>query len=135
MDPFLNPTANFERLYEEYKKYGSLFIGYDFDDTVHDFHKRGSTFPKVIQLLRDLKRQGNKLMCWTAYPDHTYVMEYLKKHEIPCDGINQDGVQLWWTSRKPIYSALLDDRAGLYSAYYDLARLVKTIDDEKNGKL
>lgn len=135
MDPFLAPKANFERLYAEYKKYGAIVVGFDFDDTVHDFHQRGSSFPLVIKLLRDLKRQGNTLVCWTAHPNHEYVMKYLKEHDIPYDGLNHDGLKLPWASRKPFFSALLDDRAGLYSAYYDLKLLVDTIDIEKNGRI
>lgn len=127
IDPYLIPGASFKRLYDEYLKYKSLHIGYDFDDTVHDYHKRGSFYPLVIQLLMDLKSIGCTLTCWTAYKDLEYVAEYLTRHEIPFDDINGDGIRLPWTSRKPFFSTVLDDRIGLAQVYGDLSQLVHLI--------
>jgi len=126
-DYFLNVNNSYNRLLEEYTKYGSLVIGFDFDDTVHDYHKKGHTYHQVIKLLRDLKSIGCKLVCWTAHNNHDYVNNYLYEHKIPCDGINTDGVKLSWETRKPFFSALLDDRAGLMQVYDDLTRLVYEI--------
>lgn len=131
LDPFLNPQTMFTRLWEEYQKYGSLVIGFDFDDTVHDYHKRGSTFPLVIQLLRDMHELGFKLVCWTAHRDHEYVAKYLVDNNIPFEGINTNGVPLEWESRKPFFSALLDDRAGLREVYDVLRELVNIIKKKK----
>jgi hypothetical protein len=136
MDEYLVKGRSYERLFEEYKKHGALVIGYDFDSTVHDYHKKGATYDKVIQLLRDLKSIGCKLICWTAYKDHDYVEEFLNKNTIPFDGINTDGIALPWETRKPFFSALLDDRAGLIQVYEDLRRLadyhihLNKLDDE-----
>lgn len=130
-DPFLASGASYDRLYKEYKKHGSLCIGYDFDGTVHDFHKVGDTYPQVIQLLRDLKEIGCRLICWTAYQNHAYVTKYLDDNDIPCDGVNCDGISLPWETRKPYFSALLDDRAGLMQVYWDLRALVVAIKEEQ----
>lgn len=127
MDEYLVHNSSFERLLNEYKKYGSLVIGFDFDGTVHDYHKTGATYEYVRQLLRDLKEIGCKLICWTAYEDLNYVEQFLKKENIPCDGINTNGIPLNWESRKPFFSALLDDRAGLIQVYSELSLLVKII--------
>lgn len=124
MDEFLKPGASFNRLKEEWDKYGSLCIGYDFDSTVFDYHKRGESYDMVIELLRDLKSIGCKLICWTATHDHTTAASFLIDNRIPCDGINTDGIDLGWTSRKSFFSALLDDRAGLRHVYDDLSALV-----------
>lgn len=126
-DPYLIEEASYNRLYSEYKKYGSLYIGFDFDDTVHDYHKRGSTYHQVIELLRNLKEIGCTLICWTAYKDHAYVIEYLTKNNIPFDSINTGGIPLPYETRKPFFSALLDDRAGLRQVYEDLSLLYHTI--------
>lgn len=131
MDEFLEPTASYDRLYSEYKKHGSLCIGFDFDGTVNDYHNRGTSYTMVIQLLRDLKELGCKLICWTAYKDIKYVSEYLDRNNIPFDGINTDGIKLPWESRKPFFSALLDDRAGLRQVYHELSTLVIIIKHEK----
>jgi phosphoglycolate phosphatase-like HAD superfamily hydrolase len=131
MDPFLNPTAVFTRLWNEYQKHGTLVIGFDFDDTVHDYHQRGSTFPQLIKLLRDMHKLGFKLVCWTAHPNHDYVNNYLYEHKIPFDGINTDGIDLDWETRKPFFSALLDDRAGLREVHDVLRELVDLINKKE----
>ena len=131
-DEFLNHGPSIKRLHEEYKKHGTLCIGFDFDGTVHDFHKKGVIYPKMIQLLRDLKSIGCTLICWTAYKEHTYVQGYLIANDIPYDGINTDGIKLPWETRKPFFNALLDDRAGLIQVYYELDTLVQNVKAEKH---
>jgi hydroxymethylpyrimidine pyrophosphatase-like HAD family hydrolase len=111
---------------DEYAKYGSLCIGFDFDGTVYDYHKTGAKYDQVIELLRDLKQLNCKLICWTANNDLNFVEQFLITNNIPFDGINTDGISLGWESRKPFFSALLDDRAGLKQVYDDLKVLVET---------
>ena len=113
MDKYLNPDANYERLLADYRQWGSITVGFDFDDTVYDFHKSGDSYDMVIQLLRDLKEIGTTLVCWTAQKDLTLVINFLTDNDIPFDSINEGGIPLPWESRKPFFSALLDDRAGL----------------------
>lgn len=127
MDEYLVDGASYNRLFNEYEKHGTLVIGFDFDGTVHDYHKKGVKYDLVIQLLRDLKELGCKLICWTAYQDLKFVEKYLKDNNIPFNGINEDGIKLPWDSRKPFFSALLDDRAGLIQVYNDLLLLVTNI--------
>jgi len=127
MDEFLEPNKNLLRLLEEYNKYGSLFIGYDFDGTVHDFHKTGAIHTDVIHLLRELKSIGCKLGCWTAYKNLDYVNNFLVEHKIPFDEINGKGIDLGYETKKPFFSALLDDRSGLIQTYQELSLLVKLV--------
>ena len=54
-DRYLNYQETLNRLVSEYKKYDSLFVAFDFDNTVFDFHNVSDTFPKIEQLLIDLK--------------------------------------------------------------------------------
>jgi len=126
-DEYLAKNASYNRLLAEYYKHKSLCIGFDFDGTVHDYHAKGATYHQVIQLLRDLKEIGCKLVCWTAYKDHSYVIKFLEDNKIPFDGVNTDGISLPWESRKPFFSALLDDRAGLIQVYDELTELVRTV--------
>jgi len=131
MDEYLIKNSSYERLYEEYKKYGSLVVGVDFDNTVYDYHKTGKSYEMVRQLLRDLVSIGCKTICWTAQKDIDFVANFLDKNNIPYNGINSNGIKLDWESRKPFFSALLDDRAGLLQLYNDLIKLTKTIKNEK----
>lgn len=132
MDEYLIPRASFERLMREYRKYGSLNIGYDFDGTVNDYHGTGASYEMVKQLLKDLKAIGCKLVCWTAYEHLGYVAEFLEKNSIPFDAINDGGIPLPWETRKVFFSALLDDRAGLLQVYTELRELADIIMKEND---
>jgi hypothetical protein len=127
MDEFLVKGLSQERLINEFEKYGSITVGYDFDGTVHDYHKTGATYEMVRQLLRDLKEIGCTLVCWTAYKDLSYVANFLENNNIPFDSINEGGIPLPWESKKPFFSALLDDRAGLLQVYTELRMLVNHV--------
>lgn len=131
-DPYLGTDAAFDRLYREYKKHGSLCIGFDFDGTVHDFHGTGASYPAMEELLRELKEINCRLICWSCYRHHDYIEAYLKKNNIPFDGINTDGIHLPWETRKPFFNALLDDRAGLHQVFWELKGLVRLIKTEQN---
>lgn len=132
-DQYLKGGVSFKRLYDEYQKHGSLVIGFDFDGTVHDYHNVGASHEQVRQLLRDLKGIGCKCVCWTAYRDHKYVKKFCEDNNIPCDGINTDGIPLPWECRKPFFSALLDDRAGLLQVYRELSALCTLVKPTENG--
>jgi hypothetical protein len=123
-DEYLEPGKSGQRLINEYSKYGSLTIGFDFDGTVYDYHGTGATYEQVIKLLRDLKEIGCKLVCWTAQKDLDFVESFLTENNIPFDGVNTSGIELGWKSRKPFFSALLDDRAGLVQVYNELTDVV-----------
>ena len=124
IDEFLRPNSNFIRLVGDWKRHGPITVGFDFDGTVHDYHKQGHTYNQMKGLLRELKDIGCTLICWTAYKDLGYVQEFLQKEDIPYDGVNTHGIPLPWESKKPFYSMLLDDRAGLESAFKDLHLLI-----------
>ena len=135
MDKFLDPNANKQRLLEEYIRYGSLVVGFDFDQTVYDPYNQGDKHDMVIQLLKDLKSIGCKLICWTATSNPTFAVEFLDKNQIPFDGINTEGIELPWKCRKPFFSSLLDDRAGLLQAYNDLREVCDYIMIANDSKL
>ena len=131
-DEYLIDGKSLHMLVDEYNKYGSLTIGFDFDGTVYDYHQTGATYYNVIKLLRNLKEINCKLICWTAQKDLDFVESYLKDNNIPFDGINTNGIDLGWESRKPFFSALLDDRAGLHQVYYELSSLVLIVKNNED---
>lgn len=131
MDEFLIPYANFKRLYEEFHKYGSLSIGLDFDNTVHDYHKKGYKYERVCDIVRRAVALGMKIHVFSANPDWDFIYDHMAYLDIPIEGINTNGVDLGYESRKPFYSILLDDRAGLISAVEDLEMVVIQLELEK----
>lgn len=127
-DPYLNLEVSQRRLIEEYFKHRNhLVVGFDFDNTVYDFHKQGFVFPKVIQLLKDLKSIGCTLICVTANPNTKLVKDQLKKLEIEYDYLNEQPSFFDQSTRKIYCNALLDDRAGLAQVYQELHTLVQIV--------
>lgn len=130
-DKYLDRTHCAERLKQEYEKYNSLVVAFDFDGTVHDYHKEGLEFPQLITLLKTCKQAGFYLTCFTANPDEDYVRSYLLSADIPFDYINETPAFI--SSKTPMnpkkiyYNILLDDRAGLSEAYYILNELIQSI--------
>jgi len=136
--PFFNKGA-IEKLYTDYQKYGSLYIAFDFDNTIWDFKKyennyednHDAVFWDIVNLLKKAKSHGMKLILWTSCPTK---QDEIKKNDL-CKiwGIEPD--YLNWSplspgAIKPHFNHLLDDRAGLESAVYVLEEVIKLIENE-----
>jgi predicted HAD superfamily phosphohydrolase YqeG len=109
-----------DRLYADYKKHGKLIIAFDFDNTVFDYHETGDTYPEVISILKDAQAAGHILVLFTANEGSKLqlIRTYLVSLGITPDWVNESPVNN--NTRKPYYNLLLDDRAGLESAYNQL---------------
>lgn len=132
-DRYLNNEECISRLFDEWKKYGSLIVAYDFDSTVFDYHKRGDTFPKVIELLRACKAEGFHLTVFTSCNDDRFpeIRKYLTDNNIPFDSINETPDFIPFKGRKVYFNILLDDRAGLWAAYDQLWKVIYNIRSRK----
>ena len=128
-DRYLYETEAVNRLIEDYMKHEKLIIAYDFDNTVRDYHNRGDTYPKVIELIKKAYQQGHTLVVYTANVDLDFVRDYLIEEEIPFDAINQDVISPLMKTGKIYYNILLDDRAGLASAYRELSAALQIIEE------
>lgn len=131
-DPYLSDEQCVKRLVQDYKVHNSIVIAYDFDDTVYDFHKKGSVYPKVIDLLRKAKKAGCYLIVWTGNQDTEFIREYLAKNDIPYDAINENAPFDRSTSRKVYANLYLDDRAGLSASCSHLSQLLSIIQSKSN---
>jgi hypothetical protein len=121
-DPYLVPGTSTLRLVKEWEKHGKLIVAYDFDGTVHDYHGEGHQYDKVIALLRECKKMGCYLIVFsTSEPErHDFIKNYLDRWDIPYDSVNENMPGLPFKGGKIYYNILLDDRAGLDSAYSSL---------------
>lgn len=122
--PFLSDEACIHRLVSEFKKYGTIWVAYDFDNTVFDYHSKGHDYNEVIDLIRDARSVGIKLQVWTAEENLTKVESFLMENNIPWDLINQSPSFFTNGSAKIYYNLLLDDRSGLLSAYNQLKQVI-----------
>lgn len=114
------------RLKKELGEYGKLVVGFDFDNTIFDTHARGGDYSNVINLLRRCKDLGFDLCLYTAELREDWLDWKLKFCEL--QGIRPDYVNespLIPGTKKPFFSILLDDRAGLESAFWTLKHVVE----------
>lgn len=132
MDYYLNKTNQIDRLVKEYDKYKKIIVAYDFDNTVYDYHKKGYDFSQVVELLRQCEDLGFYLVVYTCKPkaEHDFIRNYLESNDIPYDAINENAPFINFSTEKLYYNILLDDRAGLSSAYKTLEGLINYI---RNG--
>lgn len=126
-DPFMDHEAVVYRLKDYVLQHGKLIVAYDFDDTVYDYHKRGSSYPKVIQLLKRCANLGWYMIVYTGAGRERYesIKSYLNDEDIPYHCINQPVLTASQDKGSKIYyNIMLDDKAGLYSAYQALNQTV-----------
>jgi hydroxymethylpyrimidine pyrophosphatase-like HAD family hydrolase len=126
---YLNDENAVARLITEFEKYGMIWVAYDFDNTVYDYHNQGHDYSEVIELLRALRKAGMGLIVFTAEKDTSKVKAFLDKHEIPYDLINENPpfFRSDSESRKIYFNVLLDDRAGLRSAFLQCHALLEYV--------
>ena len=131
MDYYLSEYNQVERLIIEWKQYGKIIIAYDFDDTVYDFHKKGRNYEDVILLLQRCNKIGAHFIVFTCCGEDEYpkIKDYLYENDLPFDTINNNLDFVKFTGRKVYYNILLDDRAGLRSAYDVLLETVEIMEN------
>lgn len=130
--PYLSDDRCITRLIAEYREHGSLVVAYDFDNTVYDYHNRGHDYSEVVELIRECRQLGLLLIVFTAESDVHKVSHWLTDRDIPFDLINENPPFFKSESRKIYWNVLLDDRAGLRSAFVQLTAVVEYIKGETN---
>jgi hypothetical protein len=110
---FTNQDKSLERLKREWDTHGSLIIAFDFDNTIYDCHSLDLDLEHVLSALSKTHQLGNEVYCFTANNDHDLVRKHSLKMLNFVPKINESSLDDLFQSRKPFYSLLLDDRAGL----------------------
>jgi len=133
-DPFLDDIQCEQRLFDEWEKYGSLILAFDFDNTVSPYPlEKEYEFPKVIELLRKCKLLGFHLTLFTSCNEDRFpeIKKYCADNDIPYDSINDTPDFIPFKGRKVYYNLLLDDRAGLSAACSILDNVLHRISQHK----
>ncbi len=122
-DRYLITENTIKRLKEELELHGSLFIAFDFDNTVYDYHQVGDVYPLVETILKKVKQLGHKLILFTGNEGDrlTEIIDYCDSMGYSPDFINENPIM---KTRKPYYNILLDDRAGLNESYNILSEII-----------
>lgn len=126
-DPYTSSQMCLNRLSGEYAQHGSLFVAFDFDNTVYDIHHKGYVYDRVEDLLRACKKLGFKLILFTCKETQVELEQcaaYCERRGYAPDYINESPLM---DTRKPYYNILLDDRAGLCQAVELLEELIDII--------
>lgn len=135
-DPYMNNLRCIKRLYENWVEHNEIIIAFDFDNTVYDFYNKGYVYKKVIRLLKKCKNLGCTLILITCCDEtkYNFIINECRKAGIEIDYINESPPYIPYHSSKIYYNILLDDRAGLRSAYkilnivYILIKILKVGD-------
>lgn len=126
-DPYTCNKACINRLVDDYSTHGKLVVAFDFDNTISDYHNIGYSFDRVINLLKACEN-NHHLVCFTANKDEEMVSSYIEKTiGIVNFTINESPVDTG--GRKIYYNILLDDRAGLESAVYQLEKFISVTEE------
>lgn len=127
MDFYLDPENCYQRLEDEFKKYGKLIFCVDFDDTLYDFHNVGRTYGDVMALLK-VWEDYSEVVIFTGNGEDKYPMieNYLAAYGIKYKGINCDS-SIEVNGRKTYANVYIDDRGGLSLVYEHLQRLIEKI--------
>lgn len=129
--PF-NDKGAAERLLQEYRKYKTLIVGFDFDNTIFDFHQNGGDYSEVIELLRECRRLRFNLCLFTIEDRMDWKYKECCKLGIKPDYVNESPVVFENGGNKPYFNIFLDDRAGLESAYRILKQVVEYANTESD---
>lgn len=130
MDTFFSTNYAIQRLYHEWERHPKLLIACDFDDTIYDFHKKGSKHDMVISLLKKCNELGFYVTLFTASKPERYefMRQYMRELGVKIDAINENVIELkYGNNGKIYYNILLDDRAGLGQAYTVLSSVIEMI--------
>ena len=133
-DLYLSDHPAIERLLMEWVKHRQLIIAYDYDNTVFDYHNTGQSFDYIIELLQKCDKIGAKFIVYSCSPEsrHPEMHNYLDAKGLRADYINKPHVELADGTGKIFFNILLDDRAGLRSAYIILDKAAEIM--EQNPK-
>jgi hydroxymethylpyrimidine pyrophosphatase-like HAD family hydrolase len=93
---------------------------FDFDGVIatydgwKGFDVLGSPQNHVVETIREMKAKGYHITIFTTRLDTPTMRQWLKDNNVPYDSVNSNSHNPPNTSQKPIYHAIIDDRAVNY---------------------
>lgn len=104
-----------------------MTIAIDFDGTcvMHEYPKIGKENEGCVDVLKELVREGHKLILYTMRSGKTLkqAVDWFKERGIPLWGINENPTQSAWTVSPKIYANMyIDDAACGCPLIYDKSK-------------
>ena len=104
-----------------------MTIAIDFDGTcvMHEYPKIGKENEGCVDVLKELVREGHKLILYTMRSGKTLkqAVDWFKERGIPLWGINENPTQSAWTFSPKIYANMyIDDAACGCPLIYDKSK-------------
>lgn len=127
-NPYTSSAVRFHKMMNNYKKFGNLVIGVDFDFTLNDPVTK-ETYLDIVSLIKELNNLNFKICIWTANDDREYVEDTLAEHNLKWDYYNCSPINP--SSVKPHFNILLDDSAGLNESVELCWRIINYIKEQK----
>jgi adenylylsulfate kinase len=94
-----------------------LIICFDFDGVIAEWDGWkgedifGLPIRSTIDVMKQLKEDGHKVIIWTTRRKTPVLLDYLSRYDIPYDSVNSTDHNPPGTSQKPIFDIFIDDRA------------------------
>jgi len=133
-----------QRLLQEWRMYGKIIIGVDFDDTICAWKFKSDDdlimISKTIDLLKMAKSVGAYIVIFTASPPerNPEIQEYCEKVKLPIDTINITPFEIpeGYGKHGKIYANIfIDDRAGLLETINTLEKITRIMMGDNMKKL
>lgn len=138
MSRYLNKENAFNRLKEEWLKYGKIIVAYDVDSTVLPFHEyeEEDDYSIIHELIKDLYALNCTLIVFTAAEENRWngIKEKLNAKQLPYHYFNESPPEIQGlVKRGKVYANIyLDDRASLYASVELLQELISEIKQTKS---
>jgi hypothetical protein len=114
-----------KRLVDEWRAYGKIIIGLDFDDTISPWKfTEPEWYKATVSTVQEAQKEGAFVVIHTACdPDrNAEITERCEKLGLKIDGINEVPLKLPYGNHKKMFANIyLDDRAGIDNALYILS--------------
>ncbi len=137
MSRYLNRQNTFNRLKEEWLKYGKIIVAYDVDSTVLPFHEyeENDDYSIVHTLIKELNELNCTLIVFTAAEESRWdeIKRKLNKLDLPYHYFNVSPPEIPGIVKNgKVYANIyLDDRASLYASVELLQELINQIKTNK----
>lgn len=125
-----------DKLKAVHEQYGKIIVAFDFDDTLFPYGMYGdeATISDVQHLARRCFMTGQTVMLFTCREGHLLdsALFYCEQNGMFFEHVNENPLATF-TSRKPFFNILIDDKAGIKEASKILEEYLDWV-EQKNGE-